>query len=147
MDKTVVLPEWRTVASDDLDEPQSAYATVTHHDDHERVVFSGALSPEGDLAEQVRTILTHRQHALEALGGSMDDVVKMQLFVREDVLSREAQATIHEVRADFFERPHFPAATMVGVASLLDPDALVEIEIKAEIPHDEWETEILTGEE
>jgi enamine deaminase RidA (YjgF/YER057c/UK114 family) len=147
MDKTVVLPEWRTVASDDLDEPQSAYATVTHRADHKRVVFSGALSPEGSLAEQVRTILAHRKHALEHLGGSVDDVVKMQLFVREEALSREAQATIHEVRDEFFERPHFPASTMVGVASLLDPDALVEIEIEAEVPDDEWEAEVITGEE
>ncbi|WP_168215766.1 RidA family protein [Halorussus ruber] len=99
------------------------------------------------MAEQVRTVLTHRQHALEDLGGSLDDVVKMQLFVREEVLSRETQAAIHEVRADFFDRPHFPASTMVGVASLLHPDALVEIEIEAEIPDDEWETTVLTGEE
>jgi enamine deaminase RidA (YjgF/YER057c/UK114 family) len=147
MDKSVVLPEFRTVESEDLDEPQSAYATVTRHADHRRVVFSGALSPEGDLTEQVRTILTHRRHALEDLGGSMDDVVKMQLFVRDEALSRETQATIHEVRADFFDRPHFPASTMVGVASLLHPDALVEIEIEAEVPDDEWEAEVITGEE
>ncbi|UPV76007.1 RidA family protein [Halorussus limi] len=147
MQKTVILPEWRTVASDDLDEPKSSYATVTRHADHRRVVFSGALSPEGGLAEQVRTVLSHRERALEDLGGSMDDVVEMQLFVREDALSRETQATIHEVRDEFFERPHYPASTMVGVAALLDPDALVEIAIEAEIPDDEWETEVVTGEE
>ncbi|WP_168215767.1 hypothetical protein [Halorussus ruber] len=45
MDKTVVLPEFRTVESENLDEPQSAYATVTQRADHRRVIFSGALSP------------------------------------------------------------------------------------------------------
>jgi enamine deaminase RidA (YjgF/YER057c/UK114 family) len=76
----------------------------------------------------------------------MDDVVSMQFFVREDVLSRETQAEMHEVRAEFFERPHFPASTMVGVDSLLDPDGLVEIEMEAEIPDEDWNAAVVTGE-
>jgi hypothetical protein len=36
---------------------------------------------------------------------------------------------------------------MVGVASLLHDDGLIEIEIEAEIPEEDWETEIITGEE
>lgn len=146
MAKTVVLPEWRTIDSDEIDEPRSSYATITRHADHRRVVFSGAMHPGDMVAEQVRQILIHKRHALEDLGGSMDDVVSMQFFVREDVLSRETQAEIHEVRAEFFERPHFPASTMVGVASLLDPNGLVEIEIEAEIPDDDWNVEVVTVE-
>ena len=66
----------------------------------------------------------------------MDETVVLPAW-RTVASDGEARATIQEVRADFFERPHFPAATMVGVASLLDPDALVEIEIEAESPDDE----------
>lgn len=146
MDKTVILPEGRTIESNESDEPASSYGTVTHHSGYKRVVFSGSCVPEGDITEQVRQILTHKEYALEDLGRSIDDVVSMQFFVREEVLSRETQAEIHEVRHEFFTRPHFPASTMVGVSSLLDPDALVEIEIEAEIPTDDWETEVLTGE-
>jgi hypothetical protein len=36
---------------------------------------------------------------------------------------------------------------MVGVGSLLAENALVEIEIEAEIPNDAWTTDILTEEE
>lgn len=143
MDKTVVLSEWHTIESDE--EPASSYGTVTHPTGHKRVVFSGSIWPDGTVTEQVRQILSHKEHALEDLGGSMDDVVSMQFSVRDDVLSRETQAAIHDVRHEFFTRPHYPASTMVGVASLLEPDALVEVEIEAEIPANDWETEILTG--
>lgn len=146
MRRQSILPEWRTVASTEHGEPASSYATVLHHSDHTRVLFSGSIWPEGSIPEQVREILNHKQLALEDLGGSMGDVVSMQLFVREDALSRENQAAIHDVRHEFFEHPHFPASTMVGVASLLDPDALVEIELEAEIPAEDWNTEVITGE-
>lgn len=145
MEKTAIIPEDRAIESDECEEPASSYGVVTQHSGYRRVVFSGSCVPEGDAPEQVRGILTHKQFALEDLGGSMDDVVSMQFFVRSDVLSRDTQAAIHEVRHEFFTRPDLPASTMVGVASLLDPDALVEIEIEAEIPDDEWETQVLTG--
>ena len=144
MRKTIVLPTWRESPSEDLAEPNSAYATITHHHEHKRVLFSGGLAVEGEIGEQVRTILTHRQQALQDFGGSMDDVVMTQYFVRDEYLNRETQATIHEVRDEFFQRPHYPASTMVGTASLLAADALVEIELEAEIPHNEWDTTIQT---
>jgi len=146
MDKTVILLEGRTLDPNGETEPSSSYGTVTAHDDHRRVVFSGSTWPEGDIREQVRGVLAHKEHALEDLEGCMDDVVSMQVFVREDELSRETQTAIHEVRHEFFSRPHFPASTMVGVASLLHPDALVEVELEAEIPDDRWKTDVLTGE-
>ena len=34
-----------------------------------------------------------------------------------------------------------------SVADLLHEDALIEIEIEAEIPEDGWETEVITGDE
>lgn len=144
MQKTVLLPEWRSLA--DGSEPASSFATVTQHKGYRRVVFSGGLWPEGDVEEQARTVLEHRRMALADLGGTMDDVVRMQWFVRNDVLSREAQTVLHDVRHEFFTRPHLPSSTMVGVASLLDEDALLEVELEAEIPEDDWETTVLTGE-
>ena len=148
MEKTVLLPGmWGTIESDEIEEPQMSYGVVTHRPGYRKVVFSGAAHPDGDIEAQTRTILSHRQRALEDLGGSMDDVTSLRLFVREDVLSRETQVRIHEVRAEFFERPQYPAATMVGVADLLQEDALVEIELEAEIPDDDWETEVVSTEQ
>jgi enamine deaminase RidA (YjgF/YER057c/UK114 family) len=148
MEKTAIVPGmWGEMDSEEIDEAQMSYGVVTHRPGYRKVVFSGSVHPEGDVAEQTRTILEHKREALADLGGSYDDVTVMRLFVREEVLSRETQIRIHEVRADFFESPHYPAATMVGVSELLHEDALVEIELEAEIPDDEWETEVLTGQE
>lgn len=138
---------WGSVDSDEIDEMQMSYGVVTHRPGYKKVVFSGAGHPEGDVADQTRTILSHRQQAIADLGGSMDDVTTLRMYVREEVLSPETQVRIHEARAEFFERPHYPAATMVGVADLLQDDALIEIDIEAEIPDDDWETEVVTGEE
>jgi len=147
MQKTALLPEWRTIESETLDEPISAYGVVTHRPGYKHVTFSGSAWPEGDIGEQTRQILSHKQNAIGDLGGSMDDVTTLRTFVREEMLSRETQTRIHEVRAEFFEHPHYPAATMVGVADLLGDDALIEIEIEAEIPDDGWNTGVLTGKE
>lgn len=147
MRKTVVLPTWRESPSDELDEPNDAYATITQHETHRRVVFSGGLTVEGDIREQVRTILERRRQALRDFGGSMNDVVMTRYFVRDDQLDRETQAAIHEARDEFFEHPHYPASTMVGTGSLLAEDALVEIEVEAEIPNEEWEVDVLTEED
>lgn len=147
MRRTVVLPTWRESPSDALDEPNSAYATITEHADHRRVLFSGGLSREGAIQEQVEAVLARRQEALRDFGGSMDDVLFTQYFVREDHLNRETQAAIHEARDAFFERPHYPASTMVGVGSLLSEDALVEIEVEAEIPNETWDATVLTEED
>lgn len=148
MEKTAIVPGmWGTIDSDEIDEAQMSYGVVTHRSGYRKVVFSGSVHPEGDVAEQTRAILEHKGEALADLGGSYDDVTVMRLFVREEALDRETQTRIHEVRADFFESPHYPAATMVGVADLLNEDALVEIELEAEIPDDDWETTVVGDEE
>lgn len=147
MQKTVVLPTFRESPADELDEPNDAYATITDHGTHRRVCFTGGLAVEGDVGEQVATVLGRRRQALSDFGGSTDDVVVTRYYVRSDHLSRETQATIHRARDEFFEHPHYPVSTMVGVASLLHKDALVEVEVEAEIPDDEWDVSVLTEED
>lgn len=147
MRKTVLLPTWRESPSKNLDEPNNSYATITEHAGHRRVLFSGGLAVEGGIDDQVRTILDHRREALRDLGGSMNDVVFTRYFVHEDHLDQTTQALIHETRDEFFDRPHYPASTMIGTSSLLAEDALVEIEVEAEIPDGAWNTDVLTEED
>lgn len=148
MKKTVIFPGmWGKVNSGEIDEEQMSYGVITHRTDYKKVVFSGAVHPEGDIKEQTREILAQKQRALDAHGGSCSDITTLRMFVREEILSPETQVQINEARAEFFERPHYPAATMIGVADLLHEDALIEIEIEAEIPDDEWETEVITNDE
>lgn len=149
MHKHVLLPGLFGGLDDsaEVDEPQMAYGVVTERPSFRRVVFSGAVAIEGDVVEQTRTILAEKGSALADLGGSFDDVTELRLYVRAELLDEETQARIHEVRAEFFESPHYPAATMVGVADLVHDEALVEIELVAEIPDDGWETTTLEVED
>lgn len=146
MRKTVLLPTWAESPSDVIDEPPTAYATVTHKDGYRHVRFAGGTARGESVAEQVRTVLERRRRALRDLGGDLDDVVATRFYVLADRLSRETQARVDEVRADLFERPDVPASTMVGVADLLG-DALVEVELEAEIPDDGRDTEVMTEED
>ena len=148
MKKTVILPGmWGNIDSEELDEEQMSYGVVTHRPGYKHVTFSGSIWPEGDITEQLRQILSHKQNAINDLGGSMDDITVLRAFARDEILSWETKTQMHEVRAEFFEHPHYPASTTVGVADLLHEDALIEIEIEAEIPDDEWETEVITDDE
>ncbi|MFC4540657.1 RidA family protein [Halosolutus amylolyticus] len=147
MKKTALLPGmWGTIDSDEIGEPQMSYAVATEREGYRRVVFSGLTVSEGDLREQTRRILEDLEEALDILGGGMNHVVESRWYVLDEVLSRESQTALHEVRAEFFERPHYPASTMIGVSSLLG-DGLLEIELVAEIPDDEWEVEAIERED
>lgn len=146
MRRTALLPTWAESPSPNVNDPPSAYATVTHKDGYRHVRFSGGTAREPDAVPgQVRTVLERRERALDDLGGSLDDVVMSRYFVLAAHLTRETQARVHEVRDGLFDRPNVPASTMVGVAALFD-DALVEVELEAEIPDDRWETDVLTEE-
>ena len=69
--------------------------------------------------------------AVEALGGKAADVVRTRIYVTDIDQWRE----VGEVHSEFFESIR-PATTMVQVARLIDPQALVEIEADALIRHD-----------
>ena len=68
---------------------------------------------------------------LNSVGGTMDDIAKVTVFVTDvaDI------AAIHAVRSEFFSKP-YPASTLVQVAQLIDPDWLIEIDAVAVIPID-----------
>lgn len=66
------------------------------------------------------------ERGLTALGGSMDDVVRTRMFIT-DAADADAVGSAHRELFGDAE----PAATMVVVAALLDPDWLVEIEVEA----------------
>lgn len=147
MKKTVLGPGFGGVESDEIDHVRFSFGVSTNHPDHKRVVLSGLSWDGSDAAEQTRGTLELVERTLTDLGGSMDDVVTMRWYVDRSILSRETQARLHEVRAEFFDPPHYPASTMVGVAELLGDGTLVEIEAEAEIPDEEWETTAIVGED
>ena len=81
---------------------------------------------KGDVAGQTRQVFANIAAVLAEAGGSLDDVVKITVFAA-DIRYRDA---INRVRTETFEEP-YPASTQVAVASLVDPEWLVEIEAVA----------------
>jgi reactive intermediate/imine deaminase len=102
---------------------------VLHVSGHVSQVEDGSTVGAGSMEAQTRQVLENIRAVLAVAGGTMDDVVKVTVFVT-DVTEI---AKIHEVRAQFF-RPPYPASTLVQVARLIDPDWLIEIEAVAVIP-------------
>lgn len=83
---------------------------------------------EGDIAVQVRQVFTNLSAVAKAAGGSLDDCVKVHVFLTD----LGNFATVNEVMAEFFSQP-YPARAAIGVASLpkgaeVEVDAIMVLE-------------------
>lgn len=85
---------------------------------------NGKMVHKGDFAGQARQALSNLKAMVEAAGGTINDIIKVNTYLT-DLRYREELA---RVRAEFFPEGRLPASTLVGVAGLADPDMLVEIE-------------------
>lgn len=88
---------------------------------------SQQLVGKGDIRAQTRQVLENLKAIVERAGGSMNDIVKVTVYVKD---MSEFRA-IHDVRLEFFDEAHLPASTMVEIAGFTLPDALIEIEAVA----------------
>jgi 2-iminobutanoate/2-iminopropanoate deaminase len=88
----------------------------------------GKLVGPNDIAAQTRRVLENMRRVLEGGGASLRDVVKITVFVT-DIRYREGYG---EVRQQFFSS-NPPASTLVQVAGLAVPGAMIEIEAVAVI--------------
>ena len=86
----------------------------------------GEVVHVGDMAAQARVAMAVLVTALESAGFSAADVVRTRMYVtdtsRWEEVGRAHGAVFADVR---------PATAMIGVASLLHPDMLVEVEADA----------------
>ncbi|MBA2617069.1 MAG: RidA family protein [Rubrobacter sp.] len=89
----------------------------------------GAVVGEGDAKAQTEKVLENVSVVLEEAGGSLDDIVKVTVFITDMGMYDE----VHEVRRRHFGEP-YPASSMVEVSALIDPRLLVEVEAVAVIP-------------
>lgn len=100
-----------------------------------RILVSGTapIGPDGetvagDAHAQATRCFTIAVEAVEALGGSVGDVVRTRMYLTRADVWREVGRAHGEVF-----RGVDPVATMVVVNELLDPAWLVEIEVEAEV--------------
>jgi reactive intermediate/imine deaminase len=82
---------------------------------------------DGDFEARARQVFENLRAVAEAAGGSLDDVVKLTVFLTD----LGNFATVNSVMESFFEQP-FPARAAVGVMSLpkgvdVEADAILAI--------------------
>ncbi|RMG32422.1 MAG: RidA family protein [Gammaproteobacteria bacterium] len=82
---------------------------------------------EGGIEAQIRRVFDNLSAVAEAAGGSLADVVKLNIFLTD----LANFATVNEVMAEYFNEP-YPARAAIGVASLprdagVEMDAIMEL--------------------
>jgi reactive intermediate/imine deaminase len=68
---------------------------------------------DGDFPAQVRRVFDNLSAVAKAAGGSLQDVVKLNIFLTD--LSHFG--TVNDIMTEYFEQP-YPARAAIGVASL-----------------------------
>jgi enamine deaminase RidA (YjgF/YER057c/UK114 family) len=91
----------------------------------------GETVGKGDFRAQVVQVYDNLQTALQAVGATFADVVKMNTYVVN--YKPEDVAVIREVRKQYLSATQPPASTLVGVEALVNSDFRIEIEAVAVI--------------
>ena len=83
----------------------------------------GTLVGRGDITAQTRKTLDNMKIALAAAGGTLDDVVKVTVYLA-DVNDRQK---VNEVRKEYF-KDNKPASTLIQISKFALDGMLIEIE-------------------
>src|SRR5213082_1217857 len=127
------------IRSDRLRQPSGVFSHATVIEAKGRLVFisgmtarraDGSIAGIGDIEAQTRQVCENIKAAVEAAGGTMDDICRVDVYVR----NMEHFDAIHKVRAQYF-KPPLPASTMVEVIKMTSPDYLIEINAIAVLPN------------
>ncbi len=123
------IPEYETI--------KIAHAIVTRGGQTLRMSGYPAIGPDGiigkgDMGAQTLQALEYVKRTVEAGGASWDDIVHMTFFFTDrEKWHREAIPA----RVEFFRRHsrtgELPCITSIGVAALMHPDMLIEVEATA----------------
>lgn len=127
------------ITTDKLAVPNGHFSQATTIEASGKLVFisgmtarrrDGTIAGIGDIEAQTRQVCENVKAAVEAAGGTLDDVVRVDVYVR----NMEHFPIIHQVRREYFKEP-VPASTMVEVAKMTSPDYLIEITAIAVLPN------------
>lgn len=87
----------------------------------------GRLVGEGDPAAQAAQCFANLRHVVEAAGGTLDDIVRVNMYVTE----RSHREVVNAERGRVFPGPHRPVGTLLIVAGLALPEYLIEVDAVA----------------
>ena len=121
----------RQIHSDKIRQPSGHFSQAIAIEANGKLVFisgmtarraDGTIAGIGDIEAQTRQVCENVKAAVEAAGGTMNDICRVDVYVR----NMEHFEKIHKVRREYFGSPP-PASTMVEVAKMTSPDYLIEI--------------------
>lgn len=142
--KTITNPNagkgWEMFRGSGVDQLTHSEGVRIDLPDHSLLYLSGKTGTDekgnivgrGDIKEQTRQVIRNLQKNLALNGATIDNIVRVRVFVTE--FSREQFCQVHEARAEFFNKAHYPASTFVVVNGLAREGALIEIDADAVIP-------------
>ena len=119
------------ITSSRLRTPSGHFSQATIAEARGKLVFisgmtarrpDGSIAGVGDIEAQTRQVCENIKAAVEAAGGTMADICRVDVYVR----NMEHFDAIHKVRREYFPAPA-PASTMVEVCKMTSPDYLIEI--------------------
>lgn len=87
--------------------------------------------PAGDIVAQAELAFANLEQVVRAGGGTMRDIVKVNVYVGEEYAARAGE--LRQIRQRYFPS-EFPTSTLVRVAGFANPDYLFEIEAIAVVP-------------
>jgi len=128
----------KQVTSDKIRQPTGHFSQATIIEARGKLVFisgmtsrraDGSIAGIGDIEAQTKQVCENLKSAVEAAGGTMDDIVRVDVYVR----NMEHFDQIHKVRREYFKAPA-PASTMVEICKMTSPDYLIEINAIAVLP-------------
>ena len=105
----------REVKTDKIRTPSGVFSQATVIEAQGRLVFisgmtarrpDGTIAGIGDITAQTRQVCENVKSAVEAAGGTLDDVCRVDVYVR----NMEHFKEIHAVRQEYF-KPPLPAST------------------------------------
>jgi reactive intermediate/imine deaminase len=126
------------ITSDKIRQPTGHFSQATVIEARGKLVFisgmtsrraDGSIAGIGDIEAQTKQVCENLKAAVEAAGGDMDDIVRVDVYVR----NMEHFDKIHKVRREYFKAPA-PASTMVEICKMTSPEYLIEINAIAVLP-------------
>ncbi|MBO0858013.1 MAG: RidA family protein [Chloracidobacterium sp.] len=87
----------------------------------------GRVVAPGDLVAQYEQVVRNLKAVIEAAGGQLGDVVKLNIYVTDRDSYRAQLKALGEIHRAYFGL-NYPATALFEVKGLFNPDALIEME-------------------